>query len=77
MMSLAALSDTQKRFGIIVEAHGPGRVKPLDFQMIQGGFLDVDKEVEPFSAIAMRVKLTVRRSLELSGKVAYQDPSML
>ena len=56
MMSITALAESQSRFGIIVEAHGHGRVKPLDLQMIQGGLLEADKDVQPFNAIAMRVK---------------------
>lgn len=56
MLSISGLADSQSRFGVIVEAHGTGRVKPLDFQMIQGGLLDVDKAVVPFYAIAMRMK---------------------
>ncbi len=56
MLSVSALADSQSRFGVIVEAHGQGRIKPLDFQMIQGGLLAVDKAVVPFYAIAMRMK---------------------
>ncbi|MCC6492775.1 MAG: hypothetical protein IT424_07125 [Pirellulales bacterium] len=56
MLSVSALADSQSRFGLIVEAHGSGRVKPLDFQMIQGGLLAVDRGLEPFDAVAMRMK---------------------
>ena len=56
MLSISALADSQQRFGVIVEAHGAGRIKPLDFHMIQGGLLDVDREIPPYDAIAMRVK---------------------
>jgi hypothetical protein len=56
MLSVSALADSQRRFGVIVEAHGTGRTKPLDFQMIQGGLLAVDRDVTPFDAIAMRMK---------------------
>jgi hypothetical protein len=55
MLSVSALANSQSRFGVIVEAHGTGRVKPLDFQMIQGGLLAVDKDKQPFDAIAMRM----------------------
>jgi len=57
MLSVSALADSQQRFGVIVEAHGKGRIKPLDFQMIQGGLLEVDKAIEPYDAIAMRMKI--------------------
>jgi hypothetical protein len=56
MLSLSGLADSQNRFGVIVEAHGKGKVKPLDFQMIQGGLLAVDQAIAPFYAIAMRMK---------------------
>jgi hypothetical protein len=56
MLSVSGLADSQNRFGVIVEAHGSGRVKPLDFQMIQGGLLAVDKDIKPFDAIAMRMR---------------------
>jgi hypothetical protein len=56
MLSVSALADSQRRFGVIVEAHGKGRTKPLDFQMIQGGLLAVDHGLTPFDAIAMRMK---------------------
>jgi hypothetical protein len=56
MLSVSALADNPSRFGVIVEAHGKGRIKPLDFQMIQGGLLAVDKNLQPFDAIAMRMK---------------------
>jgi hypothetical protein len=56
MLSISGLADSQRRFGVIVEAHGKGRIKPLDFQMIQGGLLAVDKNIEPYDAIAMRMK---------------------
>lgn len=69
MLSVTALANTQQRFGLIVEAHGAGRVKPLDFQVIQGGLLDRDKHLEPFNAIAMRVKTdgTAQFSAERNG----------
>lgn len=69
MLSVTALSDSQQRFGVIVEAHGKGRIKPLDFQMIQGGLLEVDKNIKPFDAIAMRVKTdgTTQFSVQRNG----------
>jgi hypothetical protein len=69
MLSISGLADSQSRFGVIVEAHGNGRIKPLDFQMIQGGLLAVDENAEPYDAIAMRMKTdgTMQFSVSRNG----------
>jgi hypothetical protein len=55
MLSISALASVQDKYGIIVEAHGTGRVKPLDFMVVQGGLLEGDKQ-QPFWAQVMRMK---------------------
>jgi hypothetical protein len=55
MLSISALATVQDKYGVIVEAHGTGRVKPLDFMVVQGGLLDGDKQ-RPFWAQVMRMK---------------------
>lgn len=55
MLSISALATVQDKYGVIVEAHGTGRVKPLDFMVVQGGLLEGDKQ-QPFWAQVMRMK---------------------
>lgn len=55
MLSISALASVQNKYGVIVEAHGTGQVKPLDFMVVQGGLLEGDKQ-EPFWAQVMRMK---------------------
>lgn len=55
MLSISALATVQDKYGVIVEAHGTGRVKPLDFMVVQGGLLEGDKQ-KPFWAQVMRMK---------------------
>jgi hypothetical protein len=55
MLSLSALASVQDKYGVIVEAHGTGRIKPLDFMVVQGGLLEGDHQ-RPFWAQVMRMK---------------------
>jgi hypothetical protein len=55
MLSISALASVQDKYGVIVEAHGTGRVKPLDFMVVQGGLLEGDNQ-QPFWAQVMRMK---------------------
>jgi hypothetical protein len=56
MLSISALASVQDKFGVIVEAHGTGRLKPLDFMVVQGGVLKTDANKRPFWAQVMRMK---------------------
>jgi hypothetical protein len=56
MLSISALASVQDKFGVIVEAHGTGQLKPLDFMMVRGGVLKDDAEKKPFWAQVMRMK---------------------
>jgi len=55
MLSISALASVQDKYGVIVEAHGNGRTKPLDFMVVQGGLLQGDRQ-QPFWAQVMRMK---------------------
>ncbi|MEX2307952.1 MAG: hypothetical protein WD738_10190 [Pirellulales bacterium] len=55
MLSISALATVQDKYGVIVEAHGTGRIKPLDFMVVQGGLLEGDRQ-KPFWAQVMRMK---------------------
>jgi hypothetical protein len=55
MLSISALATVQDRYGVVVEAHGTGRVKPLDFMVVQGGLLEGDTQ-QPFWAHVMRMR---------------------
>lgn len=55
MLSISALASVQDKYGVIVEAHGTGRTKPLDFMVVQGGLLEGDRQ-QPFWAQVMRMK---------------------
>jgi hypothetical protein len=57
MLSISALASVQDKFGVIVEAHGTGRLKPLDFMVVQGGVLKADAAKRPFWAQVMRMKI--------------------
>jgi hypothetical protein len=56
MLSISALATEQNRFGVIVEAHGVGELKPLDFMVVRGGVLKMDAAKQPFWAQVMRMK---------------------
>jgi hypothetical protein len=55
MLSISALASVQDKYGVIVEAHGAGRLKPLDFMVVRGGLLENDQQ-QPFWAQVMRMK---------------------
>src|SRR2546427_13005086 len=54
MVSFSALGQSQNQYGIIVEAHGKGQLKPFSFLVVRGG-LPANPRQEPFSAEAMQV----------------------
>jgi hypothetical protein len=56
MLSISALATEQNKFGVIVEAHGVGQLKPLDFMVVRGGVLKMDAAKQPFWAQVMRMK---------------------
>jgi hypothetical protein len=55
MLSVSALASVQDKYAVIVEAHGTGHIKPLDFMVVQGGLLEGDNQ-QPFWAQVMRMK---------------------
>jgi hypothetical protein len=52
MISYSALATKQGLYGIVVEAHGEGRLRPLAFMTVQGG---LNPGEAPFSAEALRM----------------------
>ena len=56
MLSISALAKEQDKYAFVVEAHGVGNIKPLDFMIVQGGLLADDSEKKPFWAHVMRMK---------------------
>ena len=52
MLSLSALAQKQGVYGLIVEAHGEGKLRPLVFMVVHGGLRN---PAEGFSAEAMRI----------------------
>jgi hypothetical protein len=52
MLSISALARSQGVFGMIVEAHGDGVLRPLVFMVVKGG---INPGEQPFYAEAMRM----------------------
>ena len=52
MLSLSALARKQGVYGLVVEAHGEGKLRPLVFMVVHGGLRN---PAEGFSAEAMRI----------------------
>lgn len=52
MLSLSALAHKQGVYGLVVEAHGEGKLRPLVFMVVKGGLRN---PAEGFSAEAMRI----------------------
>jgi hypothetical protein len=52
MISYSALARAQSIYGVIVEAHGAGQLRPLSFMVVKGG---INPGEAPFSAEAMRM----------------------
>ena len=52
MISFSGLGPKQGMYGIVVEAHGRGKLRPLAFMMVQGGLSEGE---ENFYAEAMRM----------------------